>query len=165
MMEGLIVRQYQTLQHKLALDSNSELVFTDEEGVSHHGVIPVRAFPVNAPTEGVSLVGTDGHELAWIASLSALAAAEKILIEQFLAKREFTPVIERVEAVSSFATPSTWTVHTDRGQTRFVLKGEEDIRRLHGRGLLITDSHGVTYHVTDMLRLDRASRRLLDRFL
>jgi hypothetical protein len=165
MMEGLIVRQYQSQKHKLALDSNSELVFTDEEGADHHGVIPVRAFPINAPGEGVSLVGLDGHELAWIASLSALAAPEKILIEQFLAKREFTPVIERVEAVSSFATPSTWTVNTDRGPTRFILKGEEDIRRLQGRGLLITDSHGVTYHVVDMLRLDRASRRLLDRFL
>lgn len=165
MMEGLLVRQYQPLKHKLALDSNSELVFIDEEGAVHHGVIPVRAFPVNAPAEGLSLVGVDGHELAWIGSLSALAAPEKILIEQFLAKREFTPVIQRVEAVSTFATPSTWTVHTDRGTTRFILKGEEDIRRLQGHGLLITDSHGVTYHVLDMLKLDRASRRLLDRFL
>lgn len=165
MMEGLIVRQYQSLQHTLTLDQNGELAFTDEEGVTHRGVTPVRAFPINAPGEGVSLVGIDGHELAWIPSLTALDAPERKLIEQFLAKREFTPVIERVEAVSSFATPSIWTVQTDRGVTRFVLKGEEDIRRLQGRGLLITDSHGVTYHVTDMMQLDRASRRLLDRFL
>lgn len=165
MMEGLIVTQYQPLKHKLALDSNGELMFTDAEGAAHHGVIPVRAFPINAPSDGLSLVGQDGHELAWIASLSALAGPEKSLIEQFLARREFTPVIERVEAVSSFATPSTWTVRTDRGATSFVLKGEEDIRRLQGRRLLITDSHGVTYQVIDMQKLDRASRRLLDRFL
>jgi hypothetical protein len=165
MMEGLIVRQYQSQVHKLALDQNGELNFTDELGETHLGVMPVRAFPINAPGEGVSLVGNDGHELAWIASLAVLDAPEKKLIEQFLARREFTPVIECVEAVSSFATPSTWTVRTDRGPTSFVLKGEEDIRRLQGRGLLITDSHGVTYHVADMLMLDRASRRLLDRFL
>lgn len=165
MMEGLIVRQYQSQCHKLALNQNGELELSDEQGVTHHGVMPVRAFPINAPAEGLSLVGNDGHELAWIANLAALPAPEKKLIEQFLAKREFTPEIERVEAVSSFATPSTWTVRTDRGATSFVLKGEEDIRRLQGRGLLITDSHGVTYHVADMLMLDRASRRLLDRFL
>ena len=165
MMEGLIVRQYQSQRHKLVLNHNGELEFTDDQGATHQGVLPVRAFPINAPGEGVSLVGNDGHELAWISSLADLAMPEKNLIEQFLAKREFTPVIERVEAVSSFATPSTWTVRTDRGATSFVLKGEEDIRRLQGRGLLITDSHGVTYHVTDMLKLDRASRRLLDRFL
>ena len=165
MMEGLIVRQYQSQRHKLVLNQNGELEFTDDQGATHQGVLPVRAFPINAPGEGVSLVGNDGHELAWISSLADLAMPEKNLIEQFLAKREFTPVIERVEAVSSFATPSTWTVRTDRGATSFVLKGEEDIRRLQGRGLLITDSHGVTYYVTDMLKLDRASRRLLDRFL
>ena len=165
MMEGLIVRHYQPQSHKLALNQNGELEFTDEQGTTHHGVMPVRAFPINAPGEGVSLVGNDGHELAWIANLTELAKPEKNLIEQFLVKREFTPLIERVEDVSSFATPSTWTVRTDRGATSFVLKGEEDIRRLQGRGLLITDSHGVTYHVIDMLLLDRASRRLLDRFL
>jgi hypothetical protein len=165
MMEGLIVRHYQPQSHKLALNQNGELEYTDEQGVNHQGVMPVRAFPINAPGEGVSLVGNDGHELAWIASLTELAKPEKNLIEQFLAKREFTPLIERIEAVSSFATPCNWTVRTDRGATSFVLKGEEDIRRLKDRGLLITDSHGVTYHVTDMLLLDRASRRLLDRFL
>ena len=115
MMEGLIVRQYQSQIHKLALNQNGELEFSDEQGVTHPGVIPVRAFPINAPGEGVSLVGNDGHELAWISSLAGLTAPEKTLIEQFLAKREFTPMIECVEAVSSFATPSTWTVRTDRG--------------------------------------------------
>jgi len=47
----------------------------------------------------------------------------------------------------------------------FVLKGEEDIRRLRGNGLLITDNHGLTYRVIDMRALDRQSRKLLDRFL
>lgn len=75
------------------------------------------------------------------------------------------PVIERIEAVSSFSTPSTWSVVTNRGRTEFILKGEEDIRRLRSRALLITDSHGVTYYVIDQLALDRLSRRLLDRFL
>ena len=80
-------------------------------------------------------------------------------------QREFTPVIERLESVSSFATPSTWTVRTNRGLTSFVLKGEEDIRRLRDRSLLITDSHGVTYRIMNLFALDRWSRKLLDRFL
>jgi hypothetical protein len=56
-------------------------------------------------------------------------------------------------------------VHTDRGETRFVLKGEEDIRRLEGHALLITDANGANYRVRDRLALDRHSRRLLERFL
>ncbi|MDM7463769.1 MAG: DUF1854 domain-containing protein, partial [Tepidimonas taiwanensis] len=49
--------------------------------------------------------------------------------------------------------------------TRFVLKGEEDIRRLARDVLLIQDSHGVQYLIRRPLELDRHSRRLLDRFL
>ncbi|MBS0330036.1 MAG: DUF1854 domain-containing protein, partial [Proteobacteria bacterium] len=64
-----------------------------------------------------------------------------------------------------FATPSTWTVETDRGETRFILKGEEDIRRLGAAALLISDSHGVQYLIRDLSRLDKTSRRLLDRFM
>ena len=75
------------------------------------------------------------------------------------------PEIERLEKVSSFATPSTWQVRTDRGEARFVLKGEEDIRRLPGGILLIADANGIQYLIRDLFALDRHSRKLLDRFL
>jgi hypothetical protein len=46
-----------------------------------------------------------------------------------------------------------------------VLKGEEDIRRLKSGELLIAASEGVQYRIADMSVLDKASRRLLERFL
>ena len=49
--------------------------------------------------------------------------------------------------------------------TSFILKGEEDIRSLGRNALLIAGSEGVEYSVRDMTALDRASRRLLERFL
>jgi hypothetical protein len=67
--------------------------------------------------------------------------------------------------VSSLVTPSTWTVETDRGTSRFMLKGEEDIRRLTGTVLLINDADGVQYLIRDLAAMDRHSRKLLDRFL
>ena len=48
------------------------LGLTDAQGVDHTGVVPVRAFPIGAPDEGLSLVGGDGHELVWVDRLSAL---------------------------------------------------------------------------------------------
>jgi hypothetical protein len=56
-------------------------------------------------------------------------------------------------------------VDTDRGESRFVLWGEEFIRRLGKSGLLIEDSHGIHFLVRDINALDKPSRRLLDRFL
>ena len=141
------------------------LVLTDEAGVEHVGVVPVRAFPIGAPDEGLSLVGSDGHELVWVDRLSALPAHLRQLLEDELAQREFTPEIQRIDAASTFSTPSTWQVTTDRGPTSFVLRSEDDIRRLEGQALLILSSHGVTFAVRDRSALDAHSRRVLDRFL
>lgn len=142
------------------------LVCTLADGSQHIGVLPVRAFPIAAPDEGVSLVGTAGHELVWIERLSALPEAARRLLEDELAAREFVPRILHIHAVSTFSTPSTWQVETDRGPATLVLKVEEDIRRLPERGrLLITSGHGVVFEVPDLTALDRHSKKLLERFL
>ncbi|MGE0097699.1 MAG: DUF1854 domain-containing protein [Hydrogenophaga sp.] len=141
------------------------LVLTEAGGLDHVGVVPVRAFPIGAPDEGLSLLGSDGHELVWVDRLSTLPPDTRSLIEEELAQREFTPVIQRIDSVSTFSSPSTWEVTTDRGATRFVLRSEDDIRRLEGQALLIQANHGVSFAVRDRLALDAHSRRLLDRFL
>jgi hypothetical protein len=128
---------------QLCRDSFGKLVLTLADGRRHVGVAPVRAFPIQAPDEGISLMTTDGREVAWIPSL----------------------VINAIRAVSSYATPSTWQVGTDRGDTSFVLRGEEDIRRISADTLLISDSHGIHFLLRDVQALDRQSRRILDRFL
>jgi hypothetical protein len=141
------------------------LVFTDAAGLAHEGVTPVRAFPLTAPEQGLSIMGADGHELLWLDHVSQLPSAAKGLLDEELAVREFAPLIQQLLSVSTFATPSTWEVATDRGPTHFVLKTEDDIRRLPQGKLLITAGHGLTFVVPDRFALDKASRRLLERFL
>lgn len=158
------------LDTQLTRNAFGQLVFTDDAGGAHVGVTPVRAFALTAPDKGLALVGPSGHELLWIDQLSDLPATARSLIEAELAGREFMPTVTRIRHVSSFATPSTWEVDTDRGATELVLKGEEDIRRLHLYGpdvqsLIIADSHGVQFFVPDRAALDRHSKKLLERFL
>lgn len=150
---------------QLSHDPHGRLVYTGADGIGHEGVVPVRAFPLSAPDEGVSIVSPDGHELAWIEHLAALPPALAQVLRDELASRDFVPVIQRIVGVSTYATPSNWTVQTDRGLTTFVLKTEDDIRRLPGMALLIGSGHGVTFQVPDRLSLDKASRRILERFL
>lgn len=153
------------MSFQLRRDAFGRLVLTDAGGKLHEGVVPVRAFPIAAPDEGLSLLSAEGHELAWVDRLSDLPAAQRALVDEELAGREFVPEIRRLRGVSSFSTPSTWSVDTDRGATRFVLKGEEDIRRVGRSTLLIADSQGLQFRVRDLFALDRHSRRLLERFL
>ena len=141
------------------------LVLTTADGMRHPGVVPVRAFPIAAPNEGLSLVDGDGREVAWVEALDKLPPPLRALIAEELLSREFTPVIRRIVSVSTFSTPSIWQVDTDRGVTSFVLKGEEDIRRLNDGALWIADSHGIQFIVRDRRALDPRSRRLLGRFL
>ena len=146
-------------------DPFGKLVMTDVDGQVFEGVAPVRAFPIQSPDEGISLVLGDGKEVAWIDRLDALPAPTRSLLQEELEGREFMPEIARVKSVSSFATPCTWYVDTDRGETQFVLKGEEDIRRLGPGLLIVNDAHGVQYLIQDLLGMDKHSRKLLDRFL
>jgi hypothetical protein len=132
---------------------------------THVGVMPVRAFPIASPDSAIAIVDADGKELAWIACLGELPATERILIEEELAVHEFLPKILRLRTVSTFATPSIWKVETDRGVTTLQLRNEEDIRRIAHSTLVITDSNGVQFLIPDMATLDKASRKLLDRFL
>lgn len=151
--------------YQLRRDAFGRLVFTGNDGESHESVVPVRAFPISAPGDGISLVDPYGHELAWIERLDDLPGETRALVEAELVSREFMPVIERIVSISSYATPSTWRIRTNHGETDLVLKGEEDIRRLAHPSLLIADSNGIHYLIRDRQALDLPSRKILDRFL
>jgi hypothetical protein len=149
----------------LSRNTFGQLCLQIEGGEFYEQVLPVKAFPISLPEECVAIVDRDGHELVWLDNFNQVSADNQIIIKEELANREFMPVLTRIFEVSSFATPSTWTVETSRGATQFVLKGEEDIRRISKDTYLISDNHGVQYLIENIQLLDKHSRRLLDRFL
>ncbi|AKU21149.1 MULTISPECIES: DUF1854 domain-containing protein [unclassified Massilia] len=154
-----------TIDFKLARDSFGRLNLTTADGVLHEHVSPVRAFPIQAPLDGLALVNTDGKEVVWIERLEDLPADYAAMVAEELGGREFMPEISRIIDVTSFATPCTWTVATDRGETDFVLRGEEDIRRIGRDALLVSDTHGIHFLIRNQWELDRHSKKILDRFL
>ena len=149
----------------LALDAFGKLVLTLADGTQHVGAVAVRAFPIAAPQQSVSILSAEGKELVWVDDPTALPQNEQTLIAQALQGREFMPEILRLDGVNSFSTPSVWRVQTSRGPTEFVLKGEEDIRRLSTNTLIVADAHGVQFLIRHLPSLDRHTRKLLDRFL
>ncbi|CAL63425.1 conserved hypothetical protein [Herminiimonas arsenicoxydans] len=156
----------QSIPFQLSRNAFGKLVYSAPgETEVHEGVVPVRAFPIAAPDTGIAIVSTDGRELAWIDRLSDLPETIRGLLEEELASREFLPEITRIKHVSAFASPSTWTVATSRGDALLVLKGEEDIRRIGESSLIIADTHGIQFLIRDLQKLDKHSRKLLDRFL
>jgi len=155
-----------TIPCDLRRDGFGRLVFAAADGRVHENVQPVRAFPLSAADAGIALLSAEGKEVFWAPRLAELPEAARRLFEEEFVQREFMPVIERIVAVTSYATPSTWQVATDRGATTLVLKSEDDIRRLPTPGaLLVADSNGIHYLIRDRARLDPHSQRILKRFL
>ncbi|MFP5391499.1 MAG: DUF1854 domain-containing protein [Gammaproteobacteria bacterium] len=150
---------------ELTRNSFGKLILTTREGEVHEAVVPVRAFPIQTPNKAISLVLPNGKEVGWIDDLADLPDAMRQLVQDDLDGREFMPEIAQITSVSSFATPCTWFVRTDRGDTEFTLKGEEDIRRIGEASLLISDNHGIHFLIRDMFGMDKTSRKILDRFL
>jgi len=155
------------LNHAVAFfhDPLGRLVFRDTAGKEHVNVFPIRGFPISDPDYSVSICDQEGHELLWIDRLSALSTEARQVIEASLGRREFTPLIQRIVHITANSEPCEWQVETDRGPTTFVLKSDEDVRRLDQRRALIVDAYGVSYLIPDLAALDITSRNYLERYL
>ena len=149
----------------LAYDAFGRLVLSLPAGERFCGVVPVRGFPFSAPGTCISFCDEHGHEVFFLTDLALLAPSVRQLLEADLARREFIPVIRNIYSVSAGAEPTDWHVLTDRGETRFVLNNEDNIRRMGSRGALITDSHGIRFRIENTAALDAHSRRVLRRYL
>lgn len=150
---------------RLHYDPLGQLVLTDAQGRTHVGVAPIRAFPLSDQDQWIAICDNRGHELAMIPDPAALPADVREILATELASREFLPVIERVTHVSGSSEPCEWHVQTDRGPTRFLLKSEDNVRRIGPHRALITDADGVRYLVADARKLDAFSRRTLERYI
>lgn len=150
----------------LSRNAHGRLCLTSSDGTVHENITPVRAFPIAAPLEGISLVGNNGKEVAWIERLVDLPVAMQQLLAEDFAVREFVPEVLCIESIDAISVPSVWTVQTDKGPAQLALKAEEDIRKLDGRHhLLITSRDGVQYRIRDARNLDKHSQKFLELFL
>jgi hypothetical protein len=146
----------------LERDAWGELVFIDSDDARISPVVPIPLFPISAPEQWISLRGPDGVELACIEDPTVLALDVQQLLSDELSRREFVPIIERIVRVSGSSEPCEWQVETDRGPTRFVLKSEEDVRRIGDHQILILDAHGTRYQIPDLKKVDTKSRRIIE---
>jgi hypothetical protein len=149
----------------LERDSRQHLILIDEQGERHPDVAPVRAFPLSDPLHAISICDKDGREIVYIDSFEELEPATRATVEEALGQREFVPVILRIVGTPPRTEPSLWQVETDRGLTSFEVESEDSIYRREPRQVSVVDVRGIRYLIPDTRRLDKHSRRVLDRFL
>ena len=144
---------------------SGRLILVDANGRRYPDIEPVHAFPFSDPSHWVSLRDSDARELLCIEDVASLESQSRVVLEAALARREFVPIIERVEHIDACPEPCEWEVITDRGSTRFTLNSEDDVRLFNDGRVLITDVHGTRYFIPDAHALDGASRCALARYI
>jgi hypothetical protein len=149
---------------KLERDAWGRLILIGADGRRHEGVEPVRAFPFSDPEHWVFIRDNEARELLCMENFAELDPCSHAVLESELAQRDFVPVIQRIENISGHTEPSEWRVVTDRGDTRFILNSEDDVRSLSAVRVLITDASGIRYVIPDTVTLDAVSRRFLERY-
>ena len=147
---------------KLSRDEWSHLKLVDAAGNEFLDVAVVPLFPISASKQWVSIISKAGEEIACLDSMDGLSACNIALLEEELALREFIPIIEKILKVSGITEPCEWFVETNHGSTNFVLKTEEDVRRISAKAVNITDANGIRYIIEDMKKLDKRSRAFVE---
>lgn len=146
---------------RLARRPDGGLDFIAADGAREPDVDIRRAFPLSAPEAGLAVVSEKGGELAWVESLATAEPALRRFLDAELARREFVPVIEKIESISE-ARPAEWSVITDRGPHRFSVAHPDDVAR-RPEGTFVTDTDGIRYRLVSAAALDDRSRRILER--
>ena len=150
---------------RVAVDPFGRLTVGRPDGVTHEGVVPVRAFPTTDPGRWISFTDTQGRELLLLESLDQLSADSRRLVEQELARREFQPRIGAIIEARAGSSQTDWRVRTDRGEVSFATTTEESVRAQGEQAVLITDTRGIRYLIPDRRELDLESQKILRRFL
>lgn len=146
----------------LSRDSWEHLQLTDARGATHRDVLVVPLFPVESPSEWISILASDGDELVCLRDLSSLSESNRARVKEELAYREFVPQILKVLWVSGTQEPCEWEVETNFGVTRFVLNSEEDVRRVSAWTVHFVDANGGRFWVDDVRKLDSRSRAYVE---
>lgn len=135
-------------------------------------VIVLRSFPVTAPDEFLSVREPDtrkkgrGAELGMIRRLSDFDEATRMLINEEMELRYFTPEIKKINSVKDKFGYSYWEAETTAGKVSFVLNNPfSQIRVLEDMRIYISDMDGNSFVIPDPAKLDRASYRRIEIYI
>jgi hypothetical protein len=123
----------------------------------------IRCFPLTLPDRYITLIGEDGNELGVVRDPALLDAESREAVESLLARRYFTPEIQRIDRLTLEASLWRWQVTTNRGSVTFYLRGVRDsIHEVAPGRWQIFSVDGQRYEIRDLGALDARSRALFE---
>ena len=153
-------RIYVTSNDKITVNENNLVNLTLQNGNVFEKLEPRRLFPVSRIDRYITLLDTDGKEIAVIRNLSDIDKDSREVIEYSLNDYYLVPHITRIISISEKNGKIHWTVETDRGYKEFDVRNRNHDVRVYSDGRVrVRDSDDNRYIISDYRALDAHSRR------
>ena len=125
-----------------------------------------RALPFSDPDHYIGLRDGKDKDIGLIVSPAELNAEARAIVDEELARRYFTPRIERVLYVKEEMGAVSWEVETDRGTRKFVVRNLRDSTfPLGPNRLMMTDTDGNRYEFPDVTAVGSKAYQVLVKVL
>ena len=146
--------------------SDSTVRLTIEGDRSWREVRIARAFPFSRPDAYIGLRDGADKDIGILTTLDGLDGESKVIIDDELERRYFTPRIEHVLNVKDEFGVVTWEVETDRGPRRFLVRNLRDNSFPLGLNrLMVTDTDGNRYEFPDVRSVGPKAYAVLQKVL
>ena len=146
------------------------MAFTAPDGtVKEYPRISVhRCFPFSDPDRYISIrePEADGKEIGLIEDIRRLPGETRAMLEEQMALRYFTPVIQKIHSIKEENGFSYWDTDTDRGACRFTVRmGGGSVYAIGKDRYLVTDLDGNRFEIPELGRMSARELKMLDLFV
>ena len=147
---------------RIVRSENNLVNLTLGSGECYENLEPRRLFPVSRESEYITLLDTDGVEVAVIRSLSQMDDHSQAVIKESLDDYYLVPTILRIISTQEKFGTLRWTVETDRGIKTFDIRNRNhDIRVSRDGKVRVRDADDNRYTINNYHDLDPQSRARL----
>lgn len=121
-----------------------------------------RMFPITGLDKYISLLDSEGNEIAVIRNINDLMPESKAVVESCLKEYYMMPRITRFIRMSEKFKIWMWTAETDKGVCTFEIRNHlTAIKPLYDGRVLIKDANDNRYEIPDYNKLDKKSLKMI----
>lgn len=121
------------------------------------------AFPYSDPDRFVSILH-DGEQIGIVRDIGELSEDSQRVLRQALTRRYHIPEVISILDVREGKSAAVWTVQTERGTRKLMVRDRHNFRRVQGGDTIIIDVDGNRFRLRSDRRLDPESQKLLDMY-
>ena len=141
-------------------------ITTEGAPETHARVWLHRAFPFAEPENYISVQNKDQEEIGLIRSLGDFTGEAREILEAELARKYYTPKIQKIRTLKEARGYSFWEVESDAGELQFTLQDTfRSLLRVGEDKVFVFDNYGNRYVIESLAALDPRSLRKLELYL